>query len=84
MPTVLEVYDRALHEEPARSVQMAQRLLAAVKGDITGGKLSREKAYAHLEQLYAYYAQHDHVDEREAVADVLDVFDGWAPLKAAI
>jgi hypothetical protein len=84
MTAVLEAYDRVLHEEPARSVQMAQRLLEFVKGNVLAGKITREEAYSRLEELYEYYADQGCVDEREAVADVLDAFDGWSPLKAAV
>lgn len=84
MPAVIEAYDKALHAAPAPAVQMAQRLLTLVRRDLTAGKLSREVIYACLEQLYDHYAERGCTDEREAVADVLDAFDGWAPLKAVI
>jgi DNA-binding transcriptional regulator YbjK len=84
MPATLEAYDRVLHDAPVHSVQMAQRLLAAVRRDIESGQYSRQEAYERLLQLYDFYEEHDQVDELEAVADVLDSFDRWSPLKAAI
>ncbi len=63
---------------------MAQRLLTLIRRYLTAGKLSREDIYAGLEQLYDHYAERGCTEEREAVADVLDAFDGWAPLKAVI
>lgn len=84
MPAVLEAYDRALHDAPMPSVQMAQRLLAAVRRDIESEQLSRDSAYDSLIQLYDFYEQHDQTEELEAVADVLDSFDRWSPLRAAI
>lgn len=84
MPVSLEIYDKVLRETPAPSVQMAQRLLDAIRHDIAGGKISRDEARAHLEALYDIYEKNRQEDELEAVADVLDSFDGWSPLKAAI
>lgn len=84
MPEVLEAYDRALHDAPAPSVQMAQRLLAAVRRDIESGRFSRDEAHQTLLQLYDLYEANDQDDELNAVADVLDSFDGWSPTKAAI
>ena len=84
MPAILEAYDRALHDAPARSVQMAQRLYAAVKSDVQSGRLSREEAHGRLLQLYDFYEEREQEEELEAVADVLDSFDGWSPVKAAI
>ncbi len=84
MPAVIEAYERALHAAPAPAVQMAQRLLTVVRRDLTAGKLSRQDIYAGLEQLYDHYAERGCTHEREAIADVLDAFDGWAPLKARI
>ncbi len=66
------------------SVQMAQRLLAAVRRDIESEQLSRDGAYDSLIQLYDFYEEHDQTEELEAVADVLDSFDRWSPLRAAI
>lgn len=84
MPAVLEAYDRVLHDAPVRSVEMAQRLLAAVRNDVQGGLLPREEAYQRLLELYDFYEEHEQEEELEAVADVLDSFDRWSPLKAAI
>jgi hypothetical protein len=63
---------------------MAQRLLDAVRHDISGGKISRDEAHANLEALYDIYEKNHQEDELEAVADVLDSFDSWSPLKAAL
>jgi hypothetical protein len=63
---------------------MAQRLLAAVKNDVLSGNLSREEAYQSLLELYDLYEERGQEAELEAVADVLDSFDGWSPLNAAI
>jgi hypothetical protein len=84
MSTILEAYDRALHDTPVRSVQMAQRLLSAVKHDIESGSLSREEAYRQLVELYDRYEERGQTEELEAVADVLDSFDHWSPLKTAM
>ncbi len=84
MAAVLEAYDRVLHDAPVRSVQMAQRLLAAVRNDLESGRVSREEAYQALLSLYDHYEAQEQVDELEAVADVLDSFDGWSPLKASL
>lgn len=84
MAAVLDAYDKAIHDAPVRSVQMAQRLLAIVRGEVESGEVSREVVYARLVELYDFYEEHAQVEELEAVADVLDSFDGWSPLKAAI
>ncbi len=84
MSAVIEAYDKALHAAPAPSVHMAQRLLTLIRRELASGTLSREDIYACLEQLYDHYAESGCTEEREAVADVLDAFDGWAPLKAVI
>lgn len=80
----LEVYDKALHAEPAPSVQMALRLRSVVKADLERGAITREAAYDLLEALYDEYAGRGLVDERNAVADVPDCFDGWAPASAKL
>jgi DNA-binding transcriptional regulator YbjK len=84
MPATLEAYDRVLHDAPVHSVQMAQRLLAAVRRDVESGQHSRQEAYEKLLELYDFYEGHNQVEELEAVADVLDSFDRWSPLKAVI
>jgi hypothetical protein len=84
MPTTLEAYDRAIHDTPPNSVQMAQRLLTAVRREIESGQVSRDEAHKRLLELYDFYEKDEQVEELEAVADVLDSFEGWSPLKAAI
>jgi hypothetical protein len=84
MPVTLEEYDKALHETPVVAVQMAQRLLDVVRRDICSGKLSRDEVRAHLEALYDIYEERGQENELEAVADVLDSFNGWSPLRAAL
>jgi hypothetical protein len=84
MPPALEAYDRALHAEPAPSVRMAQRLLAAVEADIASGRFTRAQAHDTIRALYAYYSDQGREIECDAVADVLDCFEGWSPTAAAI
>jgi hypothetical protein len=84
MPALLKHYDQALHDAPAPSVQMAQRLLAVVKSELADGQLSRDEIHDRLLQLFDYYDEHGCENEREAVADVLDSFEGWSPPKAAV
>jgi hypothetical protein len=84
MPVILEVYDKALHDSPAPSVQMAQRLLAVVRQGIESGRWSRQAAYEGLLALYEQYEERNQPDELDAVADVLDSFTGWSPLRAAL
>jgi hypothetical protein len=59
-------------------------MLSAVKHDIESGSLSREEAYRQLVELYDRYEERGQTEELEAVADVLDSFDHWSPLKTAM
>lgn len=57
-------------------------LLSNIRGDLESGRVSREDTYSKLLQLYDFYEGQE--SEQEAVADVLDMFDGWSPLKSRI
>jgi hypothetical protein len=57
-------------------------LSSQIRDNLKSGRVSREDAYNKLLHLYDFYE--DQESEQEAVADVLDMFDGWSPLKSRI
>jgi hypothetical protein len=63
---------------------MALYLRSIIKDDLDRGKVTREAAFAALESLYDQYASQERWDERNAVADVMDSFVGWAPREAQL
>ena len=84
MPAVLEAYDRVIQDEDGHRDGMSQRLLKAVQEDIESGRLDRADARQRLAELCDYYEAGGKQQELEAVADVLDCFDGWSPQAGAV
>lgn len=84
MPTLPQTYDEALHAVPAPSTLMAEALRTLIETQLARGEYSRETAFAALQSLFDRYADEGRVDEREAVADVMDCFVGWSPSGASL
>jgi hypothetical protein len=84
MPTLTQSYDEALHAVPAPSTLMAEALRGLAESQLARGEYTREEVFAALESLFERYADEGRVDEREAVADVMDCFVGWAPPGASL
>jgi len=82
--TLVQAYDEALHAVPAPSTLMAEALRALIEDQLARGDYTREAAFAALASLFEQYADEERVDEREAVADVMDCFVGWSPPGASL
>jgi ATP phosphoribosyltransferase regulatory subunit HisZ len=84
MTPLAEAYDKALHASLAPSTRMAVYLRSMIKDDLDRGRVTREAAFAALEDLYDRYAAQERWDERNAVADVMDGFVGWSSREAQL
>jgi hypothetical protein len=84
MSELEEIYDRALHAPSVPSVEGALRLRAVVLAGLREGKSSRSGIYTALQTLMSQYLEEGRSDDAEAVAQVLDAFDGWSPNAARL
>jgi hypothetical protein len=82
--TALEQLKQTMRiDQHVASRALAERLYGRVEA-MLGAGMERDPVYAALNSLYLQYREHGQAVERDAVAEVLDAFDGLCASDSAL